>query len=568
MSEWRCEKCNKVKDLQGAHLKGKTSVRSDCWPCARKTTFKLVTSGAAAAPNIVDALANGVAKRGASPDIAATAAPAPFLFSTPPAAPKTESSSAPSPFQFQFGNGKTGNPFVSQAPSVAPASGSFGAFNTATSAPAASASVLMQPAVAKGPTPSPPFSFVAAPKGPAAAPPTVSLTPASVFPVQTSQPPVSGEQTWRCIICGKGKDLRGPHLANKTTVRSDCWPCAKKQTFVLYSADGKPLGAAKAVAAAPVSSAAHGTASPSQPMTKSPFVSAFATTSAAFSTASVSSATTAKSTLPPATPGEPASTTDTLWTSSSFENTPLDPSRRRFMSAFTWREPEVPGADQERSFFLSSIKHAMPNHSHPCHDDVSLSAAFYEKTLQAYLKNVRSQEFLRSLPMHWNDGRNVVYVVCSKFTSNLPPVASPLAAVQSSVGELASILVHLETIVPKMKRVFCSEVFTYAAAALYQGHVNSGIDVFGPARDKTIQPSLLDAVIDALGVQSRVTSGEQRNAAVKSLWTKHFICVTPSSAVAEVIRLAEPAQTDCTDVVLLPHNVSPADYAQFRLLIA
>jgi hypothetical protein len=40
---WRCVQCNKPKDLQRDHLKGKTEVRSDCWPCAKKTTFKVHT---------------------------------------------------------------------------------------------------------------------------------------------------------------------------------------------------------------------------------------------------------------------------------------------------------------------------------------------------------------------------------------------------------------------------------------------------------------------------------------------------------------------------------------------
>ncbi|PWU86112.1 hypothetical protein C4B63_133g25 [Trypanosoma cruzi] len=33
--------------------------------------------------------------------------------------------------------------------------------------------------------------------------------------------------------CGKAKDLSGEHLKNRTEVRSDCWPCARKSTFVL-----------------------------------------------------------------------------------------------------------------------------------------------------------------------------------------------------------------------------------------------------------------------------------------------------------------------------------------------
>lgn len=46
---WMCEHCHKVKDLKGDHLKGKATVRSDCWPCAKKRTFVLATPSAMAA---------------------------------------------------------------------------------------------------------------------------------------------------------------------------------------------------------------------------------------------------------------------------------------------------------------------------------------------------------------------------------------------------------------------------------------------------------------------------------------------------------------------------------------
>ncbi|RNE98052.1 hypothetical protein TraAM80_09118, partial [Trypanosoma rangeli] len=36
---------------------------------------------------------------------------------------------------------------------------------------------------------------------------------------------------WKCIVCGKAKELGGKHLIGKTKVRSDCWPCGKKTTF-------------------------------------------------------------------------------------------------------------------------------------------------------------------------------------------------------------------------------------------------------------------------------------------------------------------------------------------------
>jgi hypothetical protein len=38
---WRCAACGKVKELSGAHLRGKRELRSECWPCGRKQFFRL-----------------------------------------------------------------------------------------------------------------------------------------------------------------------------------------------------------------------------------------------------------------------------------------------------------------------------------------------------------------------------------------------------------------------------------------------------------------------------------------------------------------------------------------------
>jgi hypothetical protein len=38
---------------------------------------------------------------------------------------------------------------------------------------------------------------------------------------------------WLCQTCSKAKPLQGPHLAGKTTVHSDCWPCGRKRVFIL-----------------------------------------------------------------------------------------------------------------------------------------------------------------------------------------------------------------------------------------------------------------------------------------------------------------------------------------------
>ena len=39
---WKCDMCKKLKSLSGSHLEGKTEVRSECWPCAKKTLFRRV----------------------------------------------------------------------------------------------------------------------------------------------------------------------------------------------------------------------------------------------------------------------------------------------------------------------------------------------------------------------------------------------------------------------------------------------------------------------------------------------------------------------------------------------
>ncbi|KAL7699664.1 hypothetical protein NQL31_007337 [Lotmaria passim] len=96
---------------------------------------------------------------------------------------------------------------------------------------------------------------------------------------------------WRCAACHKVKDLKGPHLNGKTSVRSDCWPCAKKTTFVLDVAatatglkDGAPVeGRPKP----PISTPAESTLAAAAPANSdakapaaSPFKSAFASAAA------------------------------------------------------------------------------------------------------------------------------------------------------------------------------------------------------------------------------------------------------------------------------------------------
>ena len=44
VDQWRCSTCNNVKDLSGDHLRGRATVRSDCWPCGRKRVFAVAAA--------------------------------------------------------------------------------------------------------------------------------------------------------------------------------------------------------------------------------------------------------------------------------------------------------------------------------------------------------------------------------------------------------------------------------------------------------------------------------------------------------------------------------------------
>lgn len=566
-AEWKCNVCNKSKDLRGPHLAGKKTVRSDCWPCAKKQTFHL-KDATAEAPKIADTSKPSTASPFSAPPqflfSQPTAAKSPFgqvpsasAASTIPAAPTT--AGQPSIFS-GFGGGKTGNPFAPAPAGIAVTNPFAAAPPTSTAAPAAvhqpasSGSIVMQasaPPKGKGPHPSPPFSFVS---NAALAPPQIVLGPTGMpfatAPVLSNAASAPGEEIWKCAVCQKSKDLRGKHLDNKSTVRSDCWPCAKKQTFVRCSADGKPLA--------------------SCPQTK-PAVPVSTPLSANVPTSATSPAFRC---VVPSTPAEPVSTTDTLKTSSSFVDTPVFPFHPTAnpISAFTWREPEVPSVEGERTFFIQSVNAvggtAARKTSSP-YTEVSLSSAFYEQTLAAFLRNSRSMVYTRSLPIVWDANKQIAYVTCTHFANGLPPTTSNFPTLRRSLGELASILVYLQATTPGITRVFCTDTFTFAAAALFQAHLDHDLHIFGPAPDKTTKPSLLDDIVSVLNVNTRVTSGEQRNAAAKALWSRNSISVMPNSAVGEAIRKDEAAPAPGTvDVVLLLKSAAHDDGAHFHLLIA
>lgn len=605
-NEWRCAVCNKVKDLRGPHLDGKSTVRSDCWPCAKKQTFKLVSStegakkevpqflfsqqpaAAAAAPQSAPAKQTGVSSPFAAKPAAAAppAAASPFVsaFATKPASSAAAPAAAASPFG-SFGGGKTGNPFAPSSQATVKAGSPPNPFGqTAAANPfvaaagstttATSQQIVMQnnaPTPGKGkPAPSPPFAFVSKP--PLGVPPTFSLSPGAPASSShnTTTTTMTADDQWKCNACNKNKELRGPHLDNKSTVRSDCWPCAKKQTFQRFSASGERVTSAATVATKPAAAAAPQIVRQTS-TSPSPFVSPASTLKSSQAPQSAKSF---------QTPLEPFSTTDTLRTSSSFTMTPVAPYQKMRPSAFAWREPEVPSYEAERQFFVQAV--ACAAGISPCTPsnpggEISLSSIFFERTIQSYLDHIRSGVFTKSLPMVWGPQHDVVFVMCSHFLSKVSsPILTPSPALYSGLGDVASVLMHLDATIgagssERIGRVFCPDTVTLAATALYQLHVNHDFAVFGPTPDKTTKPTLLDDIIEILPVvQTRVTSGDQRNAASKQLWQSCSISAMPLAAQGDAIRRNEPGKPkpNTVDVVLITKYTTADEASQFRLLIA
>ncbi|KAG5500643.1 hypothetical protein JKF63_03739 [Porcisia hertigi] len=299
---WRCTVCRKVKDLQGAHLNGKTSVRSDCWPCAKKTTFfrdggAPYESGPAAQPVTIAGQAHQ--NPSGATHLASDVGNSAMAASTPPSSFRRAASSsqvsekqvAAAPFKSAFGD--IAVPAASKPAAAAPFKSAFGdiavpaADKPAAATPFKSAFGDVAAPAADKPAAAAPFKSVfggvAAPAAdkPAAAAPFKSAfggvaVPVCVRPDSQNRCAEKGkcgagepgpmslrvstasvdahaatvaqtaclkqESVWRCTVCRKVKDLQGAHLNGKTSVRSDCWPCAKKTTFVKECSSDTSLG--------------------------------------------------------------------------------------------------------------------------------------------------------------------------------------------------------------------------------------------------------------------------------------------------------------------------------------
>jgi hypothetical protein len=184
--------------------------------------------------------------------------------------------------------------------------------------------------------------------------------------------------------------------------------------------------------------------------------------------------------------------------------------------------------------------------------------------------------FTKELPITWAATRDVAFVTCSNFLTKITaPVSAPSAVLYSGLGDIASVLMHLDATIgagaERIGRVFCADTVSLAAVALYSLHINRDISAFGPAPDKTTKPTLLDDIVEILPcVQTRVTSGEQRNAASRQLWQTLSLSAMPHAAQGDAIRRNEPGKPKAgtIDVVLISKSTTAEEAQQFRLLIA
>ena len=253
---WRCAVCSKLKCLSGSHLEGKTEVRSECWPCAKKTLFRKVplkegedANAPAQANGAIPACGTKQEEPSAKPPDAtksviagpkpdtqkessfntAVGGSAKSAFGTAkPFAVSSSSVSLSPPHAFPYGISAT--EFISpslppvdaeQPPFFVGAKRAFGGYKPAEAPKQSPFKAFVFPSLPSVDAEKPPFFVGACPTSSVAALPAPVASPLNVMP----------RFGWRCAVCSKLKCLSGSHLEGKTEVRSECWPCAKKTLF-------------------------------------------------------------------------------------------------------------------------------------------------------------------------------------------------------------------------------------------------------------------------------------------------------------------------------------------------
>ncbi|KPI84939.1 hypothetical protein ABL78_6006 [Leptomonas seymouri] len=715
---WRCEKCKRAKALTGPHLNGKSRVRSDCWPCGRKTTFvkdsadpKTAATAiplpaslsvtpsneaqAAAFQNIFVAAtaAAAAAKTTAAATVTAKSPVFPFPATTRGSNANSNSGiSSSNAVTTRFGTSgvlcnPTLNPVVSPA-SIKAFQNNYASATTAKYEGPAPASANINPSIpatSNRTTPgtafssahatppyvmesaagtSPPFTFrlnanyipSASAGGPSAAqaPLTGStaaattrtsgcaLAPVSSSPADASNllathvkakplPSTAGAApgavasavgsdarsaaepsstgTWTCMCCHKVKDLKGDHLRGKTTVRSDCWPCAKKQTFILT--------ASGAVAAASASSHTRSVASAATPANASTVASSVSSNPfialqmpAAPSRASTAATTTTSSACAVAPTGNPflrsSSTPKPLpWvlptippSTSTEESYLLHPGSADVAStappiantaATTHNMSSATPAASSAPWIAAAIASTGGTEA----DVVTPYAAmarFDQQLLKSFRERLVGGTHLRAV---WFD--RVLYVITedtladaaatdfSTLSGEARQKPNDVAGAFGVLGRFAALFLAVEQKLASSRfrhigRLFSPNEFAFAAACCYAGNffaaeaaaagtAASKFTVYGPKPDPTKLPSLWGRIVSGSPfAHCCVVSEDQRVAAAQTLYRRVSWLAAPQTMTATAIQLSVEAESTAdvhgVDVVLLTSTMKLEELPQ------
>ncbi|ORC87535.1 uncharacterized protein TM35_000211410 [Trypanosoma theileri] len=526
MDVWTCTVCGKRKDLSGDHLKGKDTVRSDCWPCAKKSTF-----------------VRGTSKTGGS---AAQVVTAPFLFNpatkTSPEKTTTTTTAAPAanttgmnPFAFAAAafaktpfagivntqkNTTESSSQLSTAAATTTTTTTTAGQGTANAVPRSStlsssgntSPIIMQSFT--GPNnkthQTPPFTFTASTN--------------AVIPSIYTDPSVvgSGKPVWICTVCGKRKDLSGDHLKGKDTVRSDCWPCAKKRTFIFCTPDSLSPGGLSTLLPRSRSSA-----------------------SATGAGGATTTTTTGNESQREASPSA---------TVASLSVSPTQP------MVWHWQDPVVPDNDAAVNMFLISTAQAQSGEkgqrvsqspASPEVDQQSNAITFEGEVLRGYRQQLVDGIRTRTA---WNN--RTLYVLAPE-NGNMTQKSNMSDA--SLLGAAAVVFLAVEHKLAQspfrvMRRLFCPDEFSFAAACMYAntflaGHHSSAEQpsfvVYGPKVDHTVPTTRWGAVIERCEhAQQWVVSGEQRVEGAQCIFRNTGWLTLPLYATAEAIRCVVGAQQE------------------------
>ncbi|EKF38819.1 hypothetical protein MOQ_000967 [Trypanosoma cruzi marinkellei] len=519
MDVWRCSVCGKTKELSGKHLEGKTSVRSDCWPCAKKCTFvreSLAVSRSAAqvvtAPCFFNPnLSTSLEKSKTAASTMATTGVASNLFAASTAfTNKTPFAGTPNTWK---GTTASNNPFNVAADAFAAAGKQLeteaaARKNAFFSSEKAFPIVMHSAPATDRPRQSPPFAFTSSP--------TAVMSLVNDNAKSGNTPSNNGHEgitkpVWRCSVCGKTKELSGKHLEGKTSVRSDCWPCAKKRVFVLSHPES--CVSSEPNLSIPFSTTLKLTASPNN------------------RTRDVISISQGASPLPSAT---------RLW------QDPVVPSNDQDANAFIMSHlPRQPSAkeqlDQTRRSV--SLESSSPSVLLP-----SLAMTFEGEVLRGYRQQLVDGIRTRAA---WHDC--TLYVLAPEKSGG----KGPNTACASQLGAAAVVFLaaeHKLALSPfrRMRRIFCPDEFTFAAACLYAntflaGHPTSSQQssfvVYGPQVDHTVPMTRWGPIIEnCTHARQRVVSEELRVEGAQSIFRCSGWLTLPLHATAEAIRLLEVQQ--------------------------